>query len=76
MIGRHLNGYKLIVEKSSTPVRTKEQLFKVISQYSHGNHTFYVAVNPEFLREGSGLPDFLDSSLLKQPGFRYCGMGR
>ncbi|MBM3942644.1 MAG: UDP-glucose/GDP-mannose dehydrogenase family protein [SAR202 cluster bacterium] len=57
-IARNLNGYKLIVEKSTTPVRTAEQFHRTIARYSNGQHPFDVAVNPEFLREGTALQDF------------------
>lgn len=58
-IARHLNGYKLIVEKSTTPVRTAEKIKRTVEQYRNGNHQVEVAVNPEFLREGTALQDFL-----------------
>jgi UDPglucose 6-dehydrogenase len=59
-IGEYLNGYKLIVEKSTVPVQTARWLEKTIreSQQAHG-HAFDVASNPEFLREGSAIHDFL-----------------
>lgn len=59
-IAQHLNGYKLIVEKSTTPVRTAEQIKRTIQQYRNGDHQVDVAVNPEFLREGSALRDFFN----------------
>jgi UDPglucose 6-dehydrogenase len=57
-IARSLNGGKLIVEKSTTPVRTAERIRHTIHRYRNGDHRFEVAVNPEFLREGSALYDF------------------
>ena len=60
VIAQNLNGYKLIVEKSTTPVRTAEQFKRTIARYSTGGHRFEVAVNPEFLREGTALGDFLN----------------
>lgn len=59
-IARHLNGYKLIVEKSTTPVRTAERIKHTIRQYRNGDHQVDVAVNPEFMREGSALQDFFN----------------
>ena len=56
-IARHLNGYKLIVEKSTTPVCTAEQMEHTIRRWASTDHNFDVAVNPEFLREGSALHD-------------------
>ncbi len=58
-IAKDLNGYKLIVEKSTTPVRTAEQIRRTIRRYRNGDHAFDVAVNPEFLREGSACADVL-----------------
>jgi len=57
-IARSLNGGKLIVEKSTTPVRTAERIRQTISRYRNGDHHFEVAVNPEFLREGTAVHDF------------------
>jgi len=59
-IARHLNRYKLIVEKSTTPVRTASQLKRAIARYSDDDLDFDVAVNPEFLREGSAVFDFMN----------------
>lgn len=58
-IARHMNGYKLIVEKSTTPVGTAEQIEQTLARYTNGQYHFDVAVNPEFLREGQALKDFL-----------------
>lgn len=57
-IARALNGGTLIVEKSTTPVRTAERIRETIQRYRNGDHRFEVAVNPEFLREGSAVYDF------------------
>jgi len=59
-IAQNLNGYKLIVEKSTTPVLTAEQFKRTITRYSNGEHECDVAVNPEFLREGTSIHDFLN----------------
>ncbi|MCS7207298.1 MAG: UDP-glucose/GDP-mannose dehydrogenase family protein [Dehalococcoidia bacterium] len=61
-IAHHMNGYKLIVEKSTTPVGTAKQIEKTLRWYSNGQHAFDVAVNPEFLQEGTALRDFLNPS--------------
>lgn len=69
MIAENLNGYKLIVEKSTTPVQTAERLRQIIKECdaaaadlneTAGPPDFDVAVNPEFLREGSALCDFFN----------------
>lgn len=59
-VAQHLNGYKLIVEKSTTPVRTAEQLKRTLARYANCDHEWEVAVNPEFLREGTALSDFMN----------------
>ena len=67
-IALNINGYKCIVEKSTTPVRTAEQIKRSILRYSRAHSArgpenatdadFDVVVNPEFLREGAALEDF------------------
>ena len=55
-IGEYCNGYKLIVSKSTVPVGTTKNIFKIISQKS--NWDIDVCSNPEFLKEGSAVIDF------------------
>jgi UDPglucose 6-dehydrogenase len=50
---------KLIVEKSTVPVRTSGQLRRSLQLYGCAPELFSVASNPEFLREGSAVTDFL-----------------
>lgn len=52
--------YKLIVEKSTVPVRTYEWVKKTLNRYSDNPVNFDVASNPEFLREGSAIKDFME----------------
>lgn len=63
-IASSLNGPKLIVEKSTTPVQTAQRLRQSILRYATGPGTsggnVEVAVNPEFLREGSAIDDFFN----------------
>jgi len=58
-IARSINGYKVIVEKSTVPVYTNEWVRRIF--YRHGVETgsFDVVSNPEFLREGTAVQDFL-----------------
>ncbi|MFQ5707565.1 MAG: UDP-glucose dehydrogenase family protein [bacterium] len=58
-IARHINGYKVIVNKSTVPVGSGEWMKKVIKENSAGQCTFSVVSNPEFLREGSAIEDFM-----------------
>ncbi|KXZ20544.1 UDP-glucose 6-dehydrogenase [Bacillus nakamurai] len=56
-IGEQLNGYKIIVNKSTVPVGTGRLVYNIIRKASKGNYRFDVASNPEFLREGSAVRD-------------------
>jgi len=61
-IGRSLNGYKVIVTKSTVPVGTSQRLREQIQQELEAAGSelkFSVASNPEFLREGAAINDFL-----------------
>jgi UDPglucose 6-dehydrogenase len=54
-----MTGYRLIVEKSTVPVETGEWVKRTISTYIKRKVKFDVASNPEFLREGSAINDFM-----------------
>ncbi len=59
-IGSHARSPKLIIEKSTVPVKTGEQLLRALEVYGRkGGVRFQVASNPEFLREGTAVLDFL-----------------
>ncbi len=53
------DGYKLIVEKSTVPVETGEWILKTLQKKAPKGVEFDVASNPEFLREGAALHDFI-----------------
>ncbi len=59
-IGRALNGYKIIVNKSTVPVGTGDRVRRIIEQHRAEPHEFDVVSNPEFLREGSAIHDTLN----------------
>ncbi len=56
-IGKALNGEKVIVNKSTVPVGTGKMVEDIVKKYYKGK--FHVVSNPEFLREGSAIKDFL-----------------
>ncbi|HVS65894.1 MAG TPA: UDP-glucose/GDP-mannose dehydrogenase family protein [Thermoanaerobaculia bacterium] len=58
-IGQHLNGYKVIVTKSTVPIGTGRMIEEIVSRVSENGQEFAVVSNPEFLREGSAIEDFL-----------------
>jgi len=58
-IARNLDDYKLVVEKSTVPVKTSLWIKRTIDLYRKKEAPFDVASNPEFLREGSAVNDFL-----------------
>ncbi len=57
-IGKAMNGFKVIVNKSTVPVGTREKVRKVVGRASTA-HPFAVVSNPEFLKEGTAVDDFL-----------------
>ncbi len=60
MVATEAKSPKLVVEKSTVPARTGEELKRALSVYGRKSQTtFSVASNPEFLREGTAVGDFL-----------------
>ena len=55
VIAQNLNGYKLVVQKSTAPVGTARDLGVWMAKWAKKGAEFDVASNPEFLREGSAL---------------------
>jgi UDPglucose 6-dehydrogenase len=58
-IARSLNGYKVIVTKSTVPVGAAARIKKIIDENKATSSRFSVAANPEFLREGAAINDFM-----------------
>ena len=56
-IGEAMNGHKIIVDKSTVPVGTAKLVVETVRKYT--KHTFEVVSNPEFLKEGAAIDDFL-----------------
>ncbi|MCH7772511.1 MAG: UDP-glucose/GDP-mannose dehydrogenase family protein, partial [Bacteroidetes bacterium] len=59
-IAEAMDSYKVIVEKSTVPVKTGEKVAQTIKAYNLKKVDFDVVSNPEFLREGSAVNDFMN----------------
>ena len=57
-IAEEANGDKIVIEKSTVPVRTADAMAAIL--HTHPEHTFTILSNPEFLAEGSAINDLLD----------------
>jgi UDPglucose 6-dehydrogenase len=55
----YLDGYKVIVTKSTVPVGTGKHLMRLIKEHQEKDTDFSVVSNPEFLREGAAISDFM-----------------
>jgi UDPglucose 6-dehydrogenase len=58
-IGRHMTGHRVIVQKSTVPVGTARRIRRIIEDAQSGRQDLDVVSNPEFLREGSAVEDFM-----------------
>merc|ERR1712032_637121 len=56
-IAEHANRTKIVIEKSTVPVKTAEALGKVLSACSTSEKVFHILSNPEFLAEGTAMKD-------------------
>lgn len=57
-IGKYMNGYKVIVNKSTAPVGTLEKIGKVVKSFQSKPIKYDLVSNPEFMREGEAIKDF------------------
>ncbi|CAB3765617.1 UDP-glucose dehydrogenase family protein [Paraburkholderia humisilvae] len=65
-IGRHMDGFKVIVDKSTVPVGTAARVREVVGEQLSARglagslqHAFSIVSNPEFLKEGAAVDDFM-----------------
>ena len=58
-VARHMNGYKVLVTKSTVPVGTGEHLRRLVCEHQGKPCDFGIVSNPEFLREGAAIDDFM-----------------
>jgi UDPglucose 6-dehydrogenase len=56
-IGKYMNGFKIVVNKSTVPVGSADRVRDEIKKYT--DHKFVVVSNPEFLKEGAAIDDFM-----------------
>ena len=57
-IGKNMNGYKVIINKSTVPIGTGDNIRRIIEKNYNGS--FDIVSNPEFLREGTAVTDFMN----------------
>jgi UDPglucose 6-dehydrogenase len=58
-VARQLDGYQLVVQKSTAPVGTAREVMRVVRAHAPRGAEFDVASNPEFLREGAAIETFM-----------------
>jgi len=58
-VAEYMNGYKVVVTKSTVPIGTGEHIRKLIGERKKTRTNFGVVSNPEFLREGAAINDFM-----------------
>ncbi len=77
-VARQIDSFKLIVVKSTVPVGTNQWIQRILVRYGAPLGSFEVASNPEFLREGRGVTDFLypDRIILGSGGERCTSILR
>ncbi len=58
-VAPHMGGFTVVVNKSTVPVGTAERVTRIIKEHGSEGLDFVVASNPEFLKEGTAVEDFM-----------------
>ena len=58
-VAKAMDKYKVVVSKSTMPVNTGQKIKEIITKFCPKGLTFDIVSNPEFLKEGSAIKDFL-----------------
>ncbi|MBW2736478.1 MAG: UDP-glucose/GDP-mannose dehydrogenase family protein, partial [Deltaproteobacteria bacterium] len=61
-VGQHATGFTVVVDKSTVPVGTADRVTQILEEHGDASKEFAVVSNPEFLKEGDAINDFMKPS--------------